>query len=735
MSDDSQKKRITIGSNLAIGRQYVLQKLKKSDRTPTPQKLHDLSQEFKQLIQIYKDSHTTTKTMLKGASDVTSAETQIGKCFTEFAETCEDKTFGKFSQFLTSLDSLRSAMQAKLEKDYLDVLQKTIDETKRAKDAKAVYDKAKLEYDDVRNKLFHSKDNLHKASDYNKKIRLEEDLEKLKQTMEERYEEAETEMEYQIVRMKTDFVELGKEFMYNYFCLFETGSMLLKGLESLIGKPKERAHVERPAPKPKPKKEEAPQPIVITPETISTNKTKVFGIPLEEIMKREEETMAIPAITEQLIRYIEQNGTDIEGIFRIPGSTNDINRLRRNFDRGHEVVLEREAKDIHVVAALLKMFIKDMPNPLICCDAYDNFIAISTTSPDQQPAMLTDLIRTLPTCHQALLKRLMQLMVKISENRAANKMTPSNLSIVFSMNLAWPRDNDPARVLKDTGAIKSLFEVMLVHFDEVFASFDFKFEQPVPKRASQASSELSKSSSSDADTVSPTPAEELSTSSSASAKMMAASTQPTQPPTSASPDASPNPLERADSMPVDKGGSASQKRKPLPTVPQKPLPSKPPGAAAAAGNNSPAKPPLTSGGTPQKTVTPTPAQHTTTPGARSTPAAEKEKTATPPPSIRPTPPKGQAPAPARSSNRSAKGTYHSIDSDDDSFEALLSLSAGSEASTKTSDGRPLPPNWYAFENDQGITYYYNAETGDSSWETPEELDGDDSSVDDDDFSF
>lgn len=753
MSDE--KKRITIGANLAIGRQYVLQKLKKSDRTPTPQKLHDLSQEFKEYIQIFKDSQTSSKALLKSSADVTAAETQVGKTFSDFAQLCDDKAFTKFAQFLSSLDSLRNAMHAKLEKDYLDVLQKIIDDTKRAKDAKGAYDKAKLEYDDVRNKLFHSKDNLHKASDYNKKIRLEEDLEKLKQTMEEKYEEAETEMEYQLARMKTDFVELGREFMYNYFCLFETGSMLLKGLENLIGKPKERSHVERPAPKQKPKKEEAPQPIVITPETTNSgNKTRVFGVPLEEIMKREGETMPIPLITDQLIRFIEKNGTNIEGIFRIPGSSNEINRLKRNFDRGHDVFLEREAKDIHVVAALLKMFIKEMPVPLICSDVYDSFIAIASANPEQQCSMMTDLIRTLPTCHQALLKRLMQLMVKISENKATNKMTPSNLSIVFSMNIAWPQDNDPARVLKDTGAIKSLFELLLIHFDQVFDSFEFNFEPPLSKR--QSTNEMPKMSTvvADAESISPPPPIDESSKTVAPTQPLVSQaptpSQSTAPQIGSPETSSPSPLERADSM-----TSAAQKRKPLPTVPQRPLPSKPPTTTTpttATTGSSPAKlptptPPPGGTTTTQKTATTPSQQSSTVPSVGAGTASRTEKgpavsaaSTKPDPSksaaIRPTPPKGQSPNPGRSSNRSAKTSYHSLESDDESLEALLSISSGSGASTKTSDGRPLPPNWYAFENDQGITYYFNAETGDSSWETPEEADSyDDSSVDDDDFSF
>ena len=51
------------------------------------------------------------------------------------------------------------------------------------------------------------------------------------------------------------------------------------------------------------------------------------------------------------------------------------------------------------------------------------------------------------------------------------------------------------------------------------------------------------------------------------------------------------------------------------------------------------------------------------------------------------------------------------------------ISAGSPvrmtATTKTASGKPiLPPNWQAFQDDDGKTYYYNSQTGKTSWDPP-----------------
>lgn len=55
------------------------------------------------------------------------------------------------------------------------------------------------------------------------------------------------------------------------------------------------------------------------------------------------------------------------------GLCHDLFQLREEFDRGVDVVLDEE-HSIHDVAALLKEFLRDMPDPLLTRELYTPFI-------------------------------------------------------------------------------------------------------------------------------------------------------------------------------------------------------------------------------------------------------------------------------------------------------------------------------------------------------------------------
>lgn len=132
--------------------------------------------------------------------------------------------------------------------------------------------------------------------------------------------------------------------------------------------------------------------------------------------------------------------------------------------------------DINVVAAALKLYIRELPEPLLTFEAYDRLIVAASAPTEQDKVMeIASIVLSLPKANQALLKRLMQMMKKITANAENNKMTPSNLSIVFSMNLMFPKEQNPLRMLKETPAVKQVFEILLIHFDEILEPLDFDY--------------------------------------------------------------------------------------------------------------------------------------------------------------------------------------------------------------------------------------------------------------------
>lgn len=63
---------------------------------------------------------------------------------------------------------------------------------------------------------------------------------------------------------------------------------------------------------------------------------------------------------------------DTEGIFRRSGNISRINELKRRINEGN--FFEMSSEDTHVVAGLLKTFLRDLSEPLLTYDLYDEII-------------------------------------------------------------------------------------------------------------------------------------------------------------------------------------------------------------------------------------------------------------------------------------------------------------------------------------------------------------------------
>ncbi|KAG2456551.1 RHG06 protein, partial [Polypterus senegalus] len=120
-------------------------------------------------------------------------------------------------------------------------------------------------------------------------------------------------------------------------------------------------------------------------------------------------------------------------------------QLREEFDRGVDVVLDEE-HSVHDVAALLKEFLRDIPDPLLTRELYTAFINTLLLESEDQTSALQLLIYLLPPCNCDTLHRLLAFlstvaghaedtMDKEGQEVTGNKMTSLNLATIFGPNL------------------------------------------------------------------------------------------------------------------------------------------------------------------------------------------------------------------------------------------------------------------------------------------------------------
>ncbi|XP_031621134.1 unconventional myosin-IXb-like isoform X2 [Contarinia nasturtii] len=160
----------------------------------------------------------------------------------------------------------------------------------------------------------------------------------------------------------------------------------------------------------------------------------LFAVPLTSLSLccMEDNTVKIPVKIEQLIMKIEMHGLYTEGLYRKSGVNSKIKELKVKMAEAKGEI-DYELYNVHVLANVLKSFLREMPEPLLTFDRYDDFLRASELSEttDRVSTMMS-LIKKLPAAHHALLERLIFHLALVAQREQFNRMSASSLAIVFA---------------------------------------------------------------------------------------------------------------------------------------------------------------------------------------------------------------------------------------------------------------------------------------------------------------
>lgn len=193
----------------------------------------------------------------------------------------------------------------------------------------------------------------------------------------------------------------------------------------------------------------------------------------------------VPRVVDLCCQHLEKYGLQTVGIFRVGSSKKRVRQLREDFDQGWEVHLDEE-HSVHDIAALLKEFLRDMPDPLLTRELYTAFVNPLLLDYSDQENILQLLIFLLPPCNSDTLQRLLCLLSTVAKHSkdtqdeeghviTGNKMTSLNLATIFGPNLLHKQKSSDkefvvesfARVEEST-AIISVVQRMIDTYDTLF---------------------------------------------------------------------------------------------------------------------------------------------------------------------------------------------------------------------------------------------------------------------------
>ncbi|CAG9856797.1 unnamed protein product [Phyllotreta striolata] len=196
-----------------------------------------------------------------------------------------------------------------------------------------------------------------------------------------------------------------------------------------------------------------------------------------------EEEPAVPNILTECFRHLEQNGLHTLGLFRVSTSKKRIRQLREDFDCGKETTLENEQCP-HDVATLLKEYLRDLPDPLLCRDLYQAFVQTQRIRNRRlQFEAIQHLVQLLPSTNRDTLHALLSFLAIVAkfaedgkseagESLTGNKMDSNNLATVFAPNILHcvkPGAKDNADKPEDRIDIINVVRTLIDHYKNIFA--------------------------------------------------------------------------------------------------------------------------------------------------------------------------------------------------------------------------------------------------------------------------
>ncbi|KAI8615026.1 hypothetical protein BC830DRAFT_1124468 [Chytriomyces sp. MP71] len=207
-------------------------------------------------------------------------------------------------------------------------------------------------------------------------------------------------------------------------------------------------------------------------------RASLFGETLEDIMlvqARENakdsagRKLALPRILLFLTDSIlSLNGCATEGIFRVPGDIDMVNDLRITLERGKYDL--KDITDPHVPSSLLKLWLRELAEPLIPANLYDDCIeigreAMAMDSEENVGDLAYELLAELPDINHRVALYMIKFLKVVADkkNQAKTRMTHANIALVFAPNfLRCPSDN-PMIIFENTKFEQSFIRVLLTH--------------------------------------------------------------------------------------------------------------------------------------------------------------------------------------------------------------------------------------------------------------------------------
>ncbi|XP_028406295.1 rho GTPase-activating protein 32-like [Dendronephthya gigantea] len=195
---------------------------------------------------------------------------------------------------------------------------------------------------------------------------------------------------------------------------------------------------------------------------------RTFGCDLGEHLQRT--GREIPLVVEMCAKLIEKCGIT-NGVYRHSGMSTNVQKIRLMFDSEESPILEQDCflRDIHCVGNVLKMYFRELPNPLLTYHLYEKFTsAVRIKDGFDREIAIHHVVQQLPPPHYKTVEFLLKHLAKLADYHNETGMHAKNLSIVWAPNLMRTEKMEESSSLEHLGSQAVVVEFLIRNVDIFF---------------------------------------------------------------------------------------------------------------------------------------------------------------------------------------------------------------------------------------------------------------------------
>ncbi|XP_058059692.1 uncharacterized protein LOC131210456 [Anopheles bellator] len=200
------------------------------------------------------------------------------------------------------------------------------------------------------------------------------------------------------------------------------------------------------------------------------NNKQIFNTPLRDHLKATNRKIAY--VIELCVCCLLEKGLYEEGLLRVGCASSKLRRMISAINANYvSPPLADKYSDPHVVAGVLKKYLRSLPDPLLTFDFYPDFVTAAQKPSDaQRKAAILDIVNQLPRENYDNLRYLTRFLAYLAEKNQENKMSPQNIAIVMSPNLLWsPNENDNYMdQVNSTATVNTIVEALVADWSFFF---------------------------------------------------------------------------------------------------------------------------------------------------------------------------------------------------------------------------------------------------------------------------